>query len=62
MYKLVRIMVLSVVAVLVLAMPAMAQDGGGVEFSGAVGAGLVAIGAGLGIGKLAGCALESMAR
>ena len=33
-----------------------------VEFSGAVGVGLVVIGAGLGIGKLASSALESMAR
>jgi F-type H+-transporting ATPase subunit c len=40
----------------------MAQGGGGVEFSGAIGAGLVAIGAGYGIGKLASAALESMAR
>ena len=42
----------------------MAQDGGGaaIEFSGAFGAGLVVIGAALGIGKLAGSALESMAR
>ncbi|HAL14213.1 MAG TPA: ATP synthase F0 subunit C [Planctomycetaceae bacterium] len=44
--------------------PALAQDGGGaaIEFSGAFGAGLVVIGAALGIGKLAGSALESMAR
>ena len=62
MNRIARIVVLSMVAVLVMAMPAVAQDGGGVEFSGAVGAGLVAIGAGLGIGKLAGSALESMAR
>ena len=55
---------LAVVAVLSLAVPAMAQDGGGggVEFSGAIGAGLVCIGAALGIGKLAAAALESMAR
>ena len=52
-----------VAGVVLVATPAMAQDGsGGVEFSGAFGAGLVAIGAGMGIGKLASSALESMAR
>ena len=44
----------------------MAQAGAGstslISFSGAFGAGLVAIGAALGIGKLASSALESMAR
>ena len=48
-------------AVLMLAGPVMAADGG-TSFSGAFGAGLVCIGAGYGIGRLAGCALESMAR
>lgn len=56
----------AVFVVLVLsAAPAFAQDGAGgtsIEFSGAFGAGLVAIGAALGIGKLAGAAVESMAR
>jgi F-type H+-transporting ATPase subunit c len=45
--------------------PAMAQEAGGraaIEFSGALGAGLVVIGAALGIGKLAAAAYESMAR
>jgi F-type H+-transporting ATPase subunit c len=60
--KLSRILALAFVLVL-FATPAMAQDGGGgVEFSGAFGAGLVAIGAGYGIGKLAASALESIAR
>jgi F-type H+-transporting ATPase subunit c len=42
----------------------MAQEGSGssIAFSGAFGAGLVAIGAALGIGKLAASAYESMAR
>ncbi|MAG93601.1 MAG: ATP synthase F0 subunit C [Planctomycetaceae bacterium] len=42
----------------------MAQDGGGtsISFSGAFGAGLVAIGAALGIGKLGSSALDAMAR
>lgn len=45
--------------------PAFAQTGGPVpliEFSGAIGAGLVVIGAAFGIGKLAAAAFESMAR
>jgi F-type H+-transporting ATPase subunit c len=45
-----------------IATPAMAADGSAISFSGAIGAGIVAIGAGLGIGKLASSALESMAR
>ena len=51
-----------VVALLFFATPALAEGSGGVQFSGAIGAGVVAIGAGYGIGRLAGCALESMAR
>lgn len=49
---------------LLIAGPAMAQAGGGSSyvFTGAIGAGLVAIGSGIGIGKLAGSGLESMAR
>lgn len=62
MSRIVSILFASVVAVLVLAVPAMAQDGGGIEFSGAFGVGLTVIGAGYGISRLAGFALESMAR
>jgi F-type H+-transporting ATPase subunit c len=43
-----------------IATPAFAASA--VEFSGSFGVGLVVIGAGLGIGKLASAALESMAR
>jgi F-type H+-transporting ATPase subunit c len=50
-----------VVAILAVATPAMAAETS-ISFSGAFGAGMVAIGAGLGIGKLASSALESMAR
>ncbi len=51
-----------VFALLLVASPALAAtDGSAVSFSGAIGAGLVAVGSGLGIGKLAG-ALEGMAR
>ena len=47
----------------VAATPAFAQDAGtSISFSGAFGAGLVAIGAALGIGKLGAAALEAMAR
>lgn len=51
-------------ALLLFASPASAQAAGNtlIELSGAFGAGLVVIGAALGIGKLAAAALESMAR
>lgn len=67
------VFVASAVAVLTITTPAMAQDDQPavqqsanawtlVNLSGAFGAGLVVIGAAAGIGKLAGSALESMAR
>ena len=62
MNKIVRIMFTTVAAVLAIAVPAVAQDTGGIEFSGAFGVGLTVIGAGYGIGRLAGVAVESMAR
>ena len=51
-------------ALLLFAAPSTAQAAGNtlIELSGAFGAGLVVIGAALGIGKLAAAALESMAR
>ena len=60
----VKIAASSMVGLLVLAAPAMAQAGGGalIEFSGSFGAGLVTMGAAYGIGKLAASAYESMAR
>tara|TARA_B110000014_G_C19922425_1_gene477219 strand:- start:269 stop:571 length:303 start_codon:yes stop_codon:yes gene_type:complete len=61
--KFAKIASLGLAALLVMVSPVLAQDAGAaVEFSGAFGAGLVVIGAALGIGKLAGSALESMAR
>ena len=58
-----RIFGLACVAVLLTALPAAAQDGSGAFLlPGAVGAGLVSIGAGYGIGRLAGSALEGMSR
>ena len=68
MFRLVKIAGLSFLAVFCLVTPALAQAGGGgggdISFlnSGAIGAGIVAIGAGYGIGRLASSALESMAR
>jgi F-type H+-transporting ATPase subunit c len=51
------------IGVVSIATPAMAAgESSMVSFSGAFGAGLVVIGAALGIGKLASAALESMAR
>ena len=62
MKSLVKVFSLAGVALLAMAAPAMAQTGTSISFSGAFGAGLVTIGAALGIGKLASAALESMAR
>jgi F-type H+-transporting ATPase subunit c len=44
------------------AVPAFAEDGGGTLNSAAVGAGIIMLGAGLGIGKIGAAAVESMAR
>jgi F-type H+-transporting ATPase subunit c len=66
--KLVRITSLAGVTVLALATTAFAQPAPGttpfplIEFGGAFGVGLTVIGAAYGIGRLAGSALESMAR
>jgi F-type H+-transporting ATPase subunit c len=50
-------------AVLVLAVPAMAQDGGStISFSPSFGAGIIILGAGFGIAKIGAAAVESMAR
>ena len=61
-YKSAKIAALSIVSVFLLAVPALAADGTSISFSGAFGAGIVVLGASLGIGRLAGSALESMAR
>ncbi len=64
MNKLASMFGLSILAVLAMAAPAAAAEAGraAIEFSGALGAGLVVIGAAYGIGRLASSALESMAR
>ena len=61
----IRFCVTLVAVLLVCSTSAMAADGDAkslISFSGSFGAGLVAIGAAYGIGKLASSALESMAR
>ena len=69
MNKFAKIAMFSLGAVLMMAVPAFAQDGSAVTDVtavaaglGAVGAGLVCIGSAGGIGKLAASAFESMAR
>ncbi len=63
MSQMVRLMACAAAAFLVLSAPAMAADGmGGIHFSGAIGAAVTIIGAGLGIGKIGQAAVESMAR
>ena len=70
MYKLIKLSVFCCVALLV-AVPAMAQDpaagaaaagGFSMNLGAALGAGLVLIGAGLGIGRIGGQAVEGMSR
>lgn len=68
MNKFAKLFSLAIAALLLTAVPAMAQDGGAagqwslISFSGAFGAAFVVIGAAYGISKLAAAALESMAR
>jgi F-type H+-transporting ATPase subunit c len=57
----VRVGVMAVGVFLALSVPACAADGG-VHFSGAIGAGVVILGAGFGIGRIGSSAVESMAR
>jgi F-type H+-transporting ATPase subunit c len=76
--KVAKFVALALIATCVMAAPVMAQGadaaaagspgataapaGGWISFSGAFGVGLTVIGAAYGIGRLAGAALESMAR
>lgn len=57
-----RICLLAVFGVMALAVPAFAQEAGGSIALSSIGVGLTVIGAAYGIGRLAGSALESMAR
>jgi F-type H+-transporting ATPase subunit c len=63
--KFVQIVSTACSMLLLAATPALADTSGQaslISFGGAIGCGLVAIGSGLGIGKLAASAVESMAR
>lgn len=71
MSQILKFAMLLAAAFVATAVPAMAQDGAAaasegpaalIELGGAIGAGLVVIGAGLGISRLSGAAFESMAR
>ena len=62
MSQFVKFLCLGVAAFVALSVPAMAQEGASIAFSGAFGAGVVLLGAGLGIGKIGAAAVESMAR
>ena len=57
----VRVAYLAIGVFFLMAVPAMAADGG-VHISGAIGAGVTIIGAGYGIGRIGASAVESMAR
>jgi len=58
-----RMSMLVAAAFVAMSVPAMAQDGGAsIDLTKYFGAGLVLIGAGLGIGKIGAAAVESMAR
>jgi len=59
----IQLVALTLMAVFGAALPAMAQEGGAlIKFSGSFGAGIVILGAGLGIGRIGASAVESMAR
>jgi F-type H+-transporting ATPase subunit c len=60
--RFVQLCVLVAAALLAMAVPAMAQDGSSVSFSPSIGAGIIILGAGFGIGKIGAAAVESMAR
>ena len=63
MSQFVKYFCLGIAAFVALSVPAMAQEPtGGMVIPAAVGAGIVLLGAGLGIGKIGAAAVESMAR
>ena len=61
MSQFVKFAFLAVAAFVAISAPAMAQDAALKSYSG-IGAGIILIGAGLGIGKIGSAAVESMAR
>ncbi len=64
MSRFVRMVCLVMAAFLAMSVPAFAQESGTtlISFSGSFGAGLVILGAGMGIAKIGSAAVESMAR
>lgn len=64
MSQILRMVGYAAAVVFAFATPAMAADGGfgGIHFSAAIGAGVVILGAGWGIGRIGQAAVESMAR
>ncbi len=63
MSQILRMMCYAAAVVVAFAAPAMAADGfGGTHFSAAIGAGVVILGAGWGIGRIGQAAVESIAR
>ena len=62
MSQAVKLVIMAAAVMLTFAVPAFAEDGGGPLNSAAVGAGIIMLGAGLGIGKIGASAVESMAR
>jgi len=62
MSQAVKLVIMAAGVMLSFAVPAFAEDGSGTLNSGAIGAGIVMLGAGLGIGKIGASAVESMAR
>lgn len=59
-----RVLVYGICLLFVFAAPALAAEGGngGLHFSGAIGAAIVIVGAGWGIGRIGQAAVEAMAR
>ena len=62
MSQFLKMSMLVAAAFVAMTVPAMAQDGASIDLTKYFGAGLVLIGAGLGIGKIGAAAVESMAR
>lgn len=62
MSRALKLIVFAAGILLVFATPSWAAGEGGTWFSGAIGAGVVILGAGYGMGKLGSAAVESMAR
>jgi F-type H+-transporting ATPase subunit c len=62
--RMIQLACLTLGAFLMTAAPALAQEGAtpSIAFSGSFGAGIVILGAGLGIGRIGASAVESMAR